>query len=186
MDPKDEYHRLEAAYIAAINGIGRQRATLAEVKSLQQQMQFAQKRCAESGIDVEDVWTFVQRRRKESEAHVRAYAMDALLVKPLIASTLRRKISCIVALVSCIAALTLSQGTAALIWGIGGVVIAVLTEVTLSEIFPTPAVRIGREAARTRSHIDVSDLWANGSLDQHDYKIAYENQLRRMRRNGEI
>lgn len=120
MDPEDEFNRLEAAYVAAINGIDRERGTPAEIKALQQQVLFAQKSCIECGVDVEDVLTVVQRRRKEAEAYVRAYAVDALKVKALIPATKRRAILCAVALASFIAALTLSQGASAFWWSLGG------------------------------------------------------------------
>ena len=181
---EQQFIEAERTLLAALNGRGISHpCTEAHIAKLRWNVLQAKHACLDAGIQVQTLAEVIQEQRGRDEIEARTYAQEQLKIVPVIPGLLRRKIV---------------LGSAVLMWGaliafapslidfVAGLFFSPLLlfalDLLLSEIFPTPAVRIARFASERC--IDVSDLWPENSVDLLDYKLAYSRHLLRLRQRS--
>lgn len=174
----------ENTLLAALNGWHGSKVSDAKISELRRNLMLARKACEEQGVEAETLWDFVQKQRQIHEAYVRRYANEQLEVAPVLPFRLRQGAAGAAAILLAVAVLLgwptpggMCSALVAALLGFAAV------EGVLSELFPTPAVRIARMACEFA--VDVSDLWAQGSNELKDYVRGYKRHERRLAQRGE-
>jgi hypothetical protein len=176
---RQEFQRIDAALIGAMNGIGRPVGTQEELVELRRSLMQARHECEALGVNIETVWEQIQKQRIEEEKIVRRYAEDQINVIPMVPAVWRQRIAkaggFAIAMVVLFQWATLSGVLCAVL---AGVIIYTLIDSVVAEFLPTPAVRIARMASER--DVDVSDLWPKESLAYNDYVYAYSRHQMRL------
>lgn len=176
----------QSELLRGLNGIDRPVASPIEAADLRRALMKAQSDCRELGVEIQTLWEFADQCKKEDEAEVRRFAKEQLGVTPFVTRGLRQKVAFVASL--CVTTFVVSAFS---LTGVSGLLLSLLASgvafgivfAVLAEVFPTPAIRVGRLACQ--KSVDVPDLWTESSPEAKDYELGFRGQLFRMNRNDE-
>ena len=181
---KERFQTAENTLLAALNGWDGVKVSDTEITELRRNLMQARLACEEQGVEVETLWEFAQKRQEIKEAHVRHYADEQSRITPMLSYLLRQRIAWAAGISTGVIVLlewtTLGGMLGALA---AGFVVFVVVEGILADLFPTPPIRISRMACEL--DVDVSDIWAKGSIEVEDYMRGYRRHERRRALRGE-
>lgn len=183
---KQQFRDADTALIAGLNGIGRPRASEAELVELRRAVMQARAACEAAGIEVESVWEYSQRRKREDETEIRSVGQRMLADAPYgsaLSRSARKWLSYAGAAAVSVAVMESVPATANLLvtCAVGFVVffaVGVLAIFHIDEWFPTTPTKIARLAVE--AGVDVSDLWRDDQTGLKDYNNACKRHLLRV------
>lgn len=177
---KERFRSAENMLLVALNGWHGVKASDLEIAELRRRLMQARAACEEQGVEVQTLWEFAQKLRELNEENVRRYAQAQSSITPILPFILRRRIAWAAGGILAVAVLLEWSTLGGMFSALGaGLVAFAAVEGVLSELFPTPPIRIARMACDLA--VDVRDLWPQGSADLKDYMFAYMKR-RRVRR----
>lgn len=134
---------------------------------LRQTVMTAQARCREAGVEVETLHEFGERRRRENEAAIQAYADEQKRLTPSLPRSTRSRIALSLGGVVAIGMAFVTHPMIAMIVGFlgyGG------SYAGMTQCFPTPGTRVGRRAVALG--VPYMSFWPEESDDHKDYRDA--------------
>ncbi|WP_019334965.1 hypothetical protein [Pseudomonas syringae] len=168
-----EFNKAQEWLIRAVNSVVP--APLHLIVNSRRAVLDAQARCRAAGVEVETLIEYSERRRADTEQCFRAYAAEQMNIKPILPRKKRLKVAVGFALLFAILTCNFSLVVPLL----GGLVIYVLVDVYLAQLFPTPAVRIARRAVA--DDVAYIELWSRNTDEFEDFRMTcrYERACNR-------
>jgi hypothetical protein len=165
---KEEFERAEANYIAALNRMNGLTGSVSELWQLRTTMEAAKRACDEAGVAVRMVEEWAKQERTKNEQWLQT-AAERIPDKNLTLMRLVRR------------AIPIAIGSGFVMWGQyswSSLFIAFIAGLFvypfICEIFPTPWMRLGRQAAERGVHLD---LWEDAR--QREFDIGWGMVIRR-------
>lgn len=180
---KDDFSRLDAELLSALNGIGRSKGTQKEIIEIRRQLLRARAKCEGAGIEAESLWEFAEKRRVVNEAYIRKFVQQHADYRSPVSRGWRDNFTYGLSILAAafVAFMFPSIG------GYVGAVFVLLFAVGVIEdiflfLFPSTGVKAGKMSYELGIYVD--DLFPKGSDDLKDYSLAWDKYEMRDRMNG--
>jgi hypothetical protein len=171
---KEEFHRTEANYVAALNHSNGFTGSASELWQLRTAMEAAKRACEEAGIPVRTVEEWAKQERAKNEQWLRAAA-----------ERIPHKNSALMHLARLAIPIAIGSGLAMSLryscstgWSLSLAYIAGLfVYAFVYDVWPTPWMRLGRQAAERLVHLH---LWED--TRQREFNCGWQMDMRRMKK----